>query len=66
MWPKNQLTLTGQDTQNWALPAAKLVSHQKVTIYPTNGWQKVTYAGKTAQIMGRADKAWAVVHADFF
>jgi hypothetical protein len=66
LWhPKNHPTLTGQNTQNWALPA-QLISHQKVTIYPATHQQKVTYAGKTAQITERADKAWAVAHADLF
>jgi hypothetical protein len=31
---------------------------------PANFGQKTTYGDKTVQIMGRADKTWAVVHAD--
>jgi hypothetical protein len=56
----------GQDIQN-SLPFAFPIGQSSiVTIYPANGWQNVTYAGKTAQITGRADKAWAVAHADLF
>jgi hypothetical protein len=34
------------------------------TTYPANYWQKAAYGGKTAQVTGRADKAWPVAHAD--
>jgi hypothetical protein len=35
-----------------------------VTTHPAKYQQKVAHGGKTAQIMGRADKAWAVAHVD--
>ncbi len=34
------------------------------TTHPANYQQKATYGGKTAQVTGRADKAWAMAHAD--
>ncbi len=34
------------------------------TTHLANYWQKGAHGGETAQITGRADKAWAVVHAD--
>ncbi len=33
---------------------------------PCQNQQKATHGGKIAQIMGRADKAWAVARADTF
>jgi hypothetical protein len=35
-----------------------------VSTYPASYWQKGTHGGKTAQITERADKAWALAHAD--
>ena len=34
------------------------------TTHPANYQQKGAHGGKTAQITGRADKAWAMAHAD--
>jgi hypothetical protein len=59
---KKHLSLMGQDT--WYLEIILIEQSPIVTAHPAIYWQKAAHGGKTAQVTVRADKAWAVAHAD--